>query len=376
MVADLLSRAVSTTGGLAGGTSDPTEDEDWVQMLYEPLRAVVTLIELQQASAEDETFSTLRTFIQDGWPIEVDASLLPYHRVRNELSCWGEGCLARGHRAVIPATLRTRVLHMAHEGHLGVVKPSAPWEHIQVNLCGKLHGAPAHSRYLLVVHDVHSKWPEAFELGSITTHTIITCLDKLFGRWGQPSTVTSDNGPQFISSEFSEFLSQRSIKHIRTAVYHPDNGGVERLNKTLKNGIRACLEEGKTFSAALNQTLLTIRASKNSTTGVSPALLMIGQELKQPLDCLSQASPCTCEPRAPESQRDWVWVKHRIPPEQAAVILVSASTGDSAARTGHLQTGRWDSVALEPPAQGSGPDRPCIIPVPCCFSQLAARSGD
>ncbi len=61
---------------------------------------------------------------------------------------------------------------------------------------------------------------------------------------------------------------------------------MERLNKTLKNGIRACLEEGKTFSDTLNQTPLTIRASKHNTTGVSPALLMIGRELKQPLDCL------------------------------------------------------------------------------------------
>ena len=104
--------------------------------------------------------------------------------------------------------------------------------------------------------------------------------------------VTTDNGPQFTSAEFTEFLTLRSIKHIRTAVYHPQsNGGVERLNKTLKNGIRACLEGGKTFSDALNQTLLTIRASKHSTTGVSPALLMIGRELKQPLDCLRAEPP-------------------------------------------------------------------------------------
>ena len=64
----------------------------------------------------------------------------------------------------------------------------------------------------------------------------------------------------------------------------------ERMNKTLKNGIRACLEGGKTFSDALNQTLLTIRPSKHATTGVSPALLMIGRELKQPLDCLRAES--------------------------------------------------------------------------------------
>ncbi len=38
------------------------------------------------------------------------------------LSCWGAVCLARGHRAVVPESLRSRVLQMAHEGHLGVVK--------------------------------------------------------------------------------------------------------------------------------------------------------------------------------------------------------------------------------------------------------------
>uniref|UniRef100_A0A3B3IH14 Gypsy retrotransposon integrase-like protein 1 n=2 Tax=Oryzias latipes TaxID=8090 RepID=A0A3B3IH14_ORYLA len=333
-VADLLSRAVSVTKEAGEVTRNTENDDDLVHILHGPLSSVVTLTELQKASADDETFATLRIYIQDGWPAKVDDNLLPYYRFRNELSCWGTVCLARGHRAVVPETLRSRVLHMAHEGHLGVVKvkqrcrdtvwwphidldveelvrncaccllsgktgqpataplnpapwPSSPWEHIQIDLCGELHGAPAHARYLLVVHDLHSKWPEVFQLSSVTTHTIIGRLEELFGRWGLPSVVTTDNGPQFISAEFTEFLKQRSIKHIRTAAYHPEsNGGVERLNKTLKNGIRACMEEGNVFSEALNQTLLSIRASKHSTTGVSPALLMIGRELKQPLDCL------------------------------------------------------------------------------------------
>ncbi len=342
-VADLLSRAVSVTKETGGVAADTESDEDWVHILHGPLSSVVTLAELQQASAADEALTTLRTYVQDGWPAKVDDRLLPYYRFRNELSCGGGVCLARGHRAVVPESLRSRVLQMAHEGHLGVVKvkqrcrdtvwwphidpdveelvrncaccllsgktgqpatapltptpwPSSPWEHIQVDLCGELHGAPAHARYLLVVHDLHSKWPEVFQLSSISAHSIIDRLDNLFGRWGLPSVVTTDNGPQFASAEFSEFLTVRSIKHIRTAVYHPEsNGGVERLNKTLKNGIRACLEEGKIFSDALNKTLLTIRASKHSTTGVSPALLMIGRELKQPLDCLRAEPAPACE---------------------------------------------------------------------------------
>uniref|UniRef100_A0A3B3DB63 Gypsy retrotransposon integrase-like protein 1 n=1 Tax=Oryzias melastigma TaxID=30732 RepID=A0A3B3DB63_ORYME len=358
-VADLLSRAVSATTEIGEGARSTENDDDLVQILHGPLSSVVTLAELQQASADDEILGTLRTYIQDGWPAKVDDRLLPYHRFRDELSCWGTVCLARGHRTVVPETLRSRVLHMAHEGHLGVVKvkqrcrdtvwwpridsdveelvrncaccllsgrtgqpataplnpapwPSSPWEHIQIDLCGELHGAPAHARYLLVVHDLHSKWPEVFQLSSVTTHTIIGRLEELFGRWGLPSVVTTDNGPQFISAEFTEFLTLRSIKHVRTAVYHPEgNGGVERLNKTLKNGIRACLEEGKIFSKALNQTLLSIRASKHSTTRVSPALLMIGRELKQPLDCLR------AQPASPHKTQGLQKVRARVLSSQA-----------------------------------------------------------
>jgi len=64
-------------------------DEDCVHILHGPLSTVVTLAELQQASADDDTLTTLRSYIQDGWPAKVDDKLLPYHRFRDELSCWG-----------------------------------------------------------------------------------------------------------------------------------------------------------------------------------------------------------------------------------------------------------------------------------------------
>lgn len=118
-VADLLSRAVSVTGGVI---PDTESDNDWVHILHGPLSPVVTLAKLQQASAADEVLTTLHTYVQDGWPAKVDDRPLPYYRFREELSCWEEVCLARGHRAVVPEILRSRVLHMAHEGHLGMVK--------------------------------------------------------------------------------------------------------------------------------------------------------------------------------------------------------------------------------------------------------------
>ena len=63
--------------------------------------------------------------MQKGWPLRMtDESLQPYYRVRSELSLWGKDlkCLARGQRVIIPQKLREKVLGIAHEGHLGMVR--------------------------------------------------------------------------------------------------------------------------------------------------------------------------------------------------------------------------------------------------------------
>ena len=83
-----------------------------------------------------------------------------------------------------------------------------------MDICGELRGVPHHQRFLIVAYDLYSKWPEAVSTGSVTTQAVIDFLEVLFARWGMPTTITTDNGPQFISAEFTTFLSERGIKHI------------------------------------------------------------------------------------------------------------------------------------------------------------------
>ena len=56
------------------------------------------------------------------WSQQITEELQPYYRIRHELSIFDEGCLAHGKRAVIPKELQQRVMHLAHEGHPGIVK--------------------------------------------------------------------------------------------------------------------------------------------------------------------------------------------------------------------------------------------------------------
>ena len=49
--------------------------------------------------------------------------------------------------------------------------------------------------------------------------------------------IISDNGPQFISKDFKEYLRQWQTEHVRTSPYYPEsNGKLERYHRTLKEG--------------------------------------------------------------------------------------------------------------------------------------------
>lgn len=84
---------------------------------------------------------------------------------------------------------------------------------------------------------------------------------------------TTDMGLQLISVDFASFMEEKGIKHVRTALYHPQaNGGVERFNQTHKNGLRAHLAEGLPLSSALHSTLFHFRAMKHTTGSLCSSL--------------------------------------------------------------------------------------------------------
>lgn len=152
--------------------------------------------------------------------------------------------------------------------------PPAPWTHIQVDICGELHGIPQHQRFLLVasLSPTESKWPEVLPAGSVTTEVVIGFLSSLFARWGVPNAITMDNGFRFISAGFTAFTTGGWVKHIRTALYHPQKW--------------AHIADGLSFASALQSTLLHCRTAPHTTTGSSPALLMLGREPQLPLNRL------------------------------------------------------------------------------------------
>jgi hypothetical protein len=121
--------------------------------------------------------------------------------------------------------------------------PSQPWERMHVDFAGPFLG----SMFIIVV-DVMSKWPEDIQMSKTTSTHTIAVLRTIFARNGIPSHVVTDNGPQFTSSEFQQFMGLNGIKHIKITPYHPSSNGLaERFVQSFKQEMRASKNDWNNF---------------------------------------------------------------------------------------------------------------------------------
>lgn len=104
--------------------------------------------------------------------------------------------------------------------------PSQSWKHLQLNVCGELHGVLHLQHFLVMVYDLDSKWSAVTTVGSVTAMLLIDIFKALYAQLGPPKRVMTYNGPQTVSHETSIYLGEKGIRHIRTALYNlAANGG-------------------------------------------------------------------------------------------------------------------------------------------------------
>ena len=88
--------------------------------------------------------------------------------------------------------------------------------------------------YLLLLMDYFSRWVKVGIIKSITSETIIKCLYKQFSRYGVPSTLRTDIGPNLVSAEMEEYLNEMGIEHgLSTSLLPRANEEVKGQNRSL-----------------------------------------------------------------------------------------------------------------------------------------------
>ena len=136
-----------------------------------------------------------------------------------------------------------------------------------------------------VIIDAHSKWIEVFKMNSTTATATIQVLRTVFACFGIPESIVSDNGPQFTSSEFTEFCHLNGIRHVCVPPYHPSSNSLaECAVQRFKKGIKK-MSEGS-VQDKISHFLFSYRIMPQTTTGTSPAELLLGRALRSRLHLL------------------------------------------------------------------------------------------
>ena len=79
----------------------------------------ISLDAIQRHTDANTLLHQVKEYIRTAWPPKA---LLPYYNVCSELSIDHECVVRCDKRFVIPASLQCRILHIAHEGHPGIVR--------------------------------------------------------------------------------------------------------------------------------------------------------------------------------------------------------------------------------------------------------------
>ena len=257
-----------------------------------------------------------------------DPEMRTFRLKQHELSV-DSGCLMWGSRVVIPAKMRECILEMLHSTHMGVssmkslargyvwwpgldmeiervakkceacslsqrlpnrsvphpwVAPSGPWERIHIDYAGAFMGY----MWLLIV-DAYSKWLEVcrMSIGATKSKDTIKALREVFCRNGLPQVIVSDNGPQFVSDEMATFMRKNGIHHVPTPTYHPaSNGQAESLVGKFKSAMKKMRYSNPDITLNLQNWLMSYRNTPHSTTGVEPAVLMMGRRARTALSLI------------------------------------------------------------------------------------------
>ena len=313
--ADTLSRAPTAKPG-PNSIAFQNELEVYMHLISSSLPASsARLQEYCDEQKEDPVCSLIRSYCATEWPdaADVPSNLKPYSEVRSELTLCND-ILLRGCRIVVPVSLQKQTLEKIHHGHQGIQKcrsranSSVWWPRMSDHITEMVKSCPECTKdsfqncepmiasslpnypwqiigtdlfqhkgttYLLIV-DYFSRYPEIAKLTDTTSKGVIAALRPMLARHGIPEVLRSDNGPQYVSQEMTDFATSYGFTQVTSSPHYPrSNGLAERTVKTVK----AMLEKSKDPYLAL----LSYRSTEFSWCGLSPAQLLMGRRIRSTL---------------------------------------------------------------------------------------------
>ena len=284
----------------------------------------LTLEDIIKEVASDKEMTDLIEAIRTGlnedgntWP----ESLEEYRRERRNLY-EKDGIVIFKDRVVIPGNLRSKVLEILHGAHQGSssmlarASQSVWWpklcesiEQTRASCQGCIRAAPSQAilppipppspdfpmqqicsdiahiegKSFVVIVDRYTNWVSVYPANK--TEGLIRALRCHFITHGAPEELASDGGPEYVSMETQEFLRRWRVAHRLSAAYNPGSNlraelGVKIIKRLLRENIG---RDGNLNTDKVGRALLTYRNTPCKETGLSPAQMLYGRQLKDHL---------------------------------------------------------------------------------------------
>ena len=401
-IADTLSRAYLSVP--VSCDSDKGHLQYWIHSVVEALPiSEAGLEQILQATNVDVVLKALIDMHHNGWPRHRRSApelVRQYWSIREEIHAQ-DGLVFYGNKIVIPEQLRSTMLALLHESHLGMEKCKLRARSImywpglsrdiedmisRCSVCAKFrrcnqreplmsHLVPNRpwsklgsdiftydGKDYLVVVDYFSKYPEVLSLSNKTAGEIVQKLKSVFSRHGIPDIFMSDNMP-FASMEMKQFAQDWNFEHATSSPTYPkSNGQSERYVQTVKQMMRKVLEDGEDIHLAL----LNYRDSPIAGLEHSPSQLLMSRRLKTKLPVVeSQLMPSVVSNAKNDLQKRQDTYKRYY--DRGTKQLSNLAVGDSVRV---LQGRRWEPAVVSNTA--SAP-RSYIVTTPSGYSYRRNR---
>lgn len=226
------------------------------------------------------------------------------------------------HRMCLPQSLVQKAIGIAHTTHLGIAKTfelvsaryyiKGLFKIVETfvkgcNTCNKVKNlnipkAPLQSKeiprrvldlvsmdilgpfqnniYVLNIVDVFSRHLQLYPLERIRANDVVEALFHYINIFGRPHHILTDNGTQFTSAVFTQFLEKFGIHLSHSSVNHPEANAVsERVNRSIKNTIYCLQRQGVSLRHALALHCAVYNSTVHPATKASPNFIHFGRAL-------------------------------------------------------------------------------------------------
>ena len=269
------------------------------------------------SAVEGNDWDTVKRTVKDG---KIYAS------VKEQLST-DRGVVTKTGAIVLPASLRSKALSIAHSGHPGTTAmksilrarvwwpkmstdvenfvgecesctltarrdppvpmsrsklPEGPWEDLAIDFSGPY--ARYGGIYVFVVVDYFSRFLSLSIVPTTSYEAVEKSFEDLFQRFGYPRTIKSDNGPPFNGAKYKQYCLNRGILALFATPLHPQqNGMAERYMQVVNKAMAIATSTNEDFKACLAKAVRAHNSSVNRTTNLIPEELVFGRKVRRNL---------------------------------------------------------------------------------------------